>query len=176
MKEYKPIFISLVKFFSVYLFLTILYYWYLSYYQNKLHTCDDYTYMVAKQSSSLLNWVGISSQALHMDNENYMRFFINNKSISIVNEGCNALSVIILYISFIIAFANSIKKTCVYLLITILIIYLINILRISFINYVFSYYPEYGEASHDYLFPAIIYGLIIVLWIIWIKFFVFKKK
>lgn len=176
MKEYRPIFISLLKFFSVYLILTALYYWYLTYYQNDLATCDIYTFNVAKQSSCLLQWIGITSKAIHIDHENFMRFYINNKFVSIVNEGCNALSVIILYVSFIIAFAYSFKKTCIYLVITILFIYLINIVRISFVNYIFYYYPQYGKFSHDYLFPSIIYGLIIILWIVWIKYFIFKKK
>lgn len=176
MKEYRPIFISLLKFFSVYLVLTALYYSYLTYYQNTLKTCDEYTYIVAKHSSCLLNWIGIFSQAKHIDQENYMRFYVNNNFVSIVNEGCNTLSVIILYISFIIAFANSLKKTCIYLIITILLIYFINLIRISFINYIFYYYPEYGKFIHDYLFPAVIYGLVIILWIVWIKYFLFKKN
>ncbi|CVK15721.1 exosortase family protein XrtF [Apibacter mensalis] len=176
MKEYRPIFISLFKFFSVYLVLTALYYWYLTYYQNELKTCDEFTYRVAKQSSCLLNCIGIPSQAKHIDQENYMRFYVNNNFISIVNEGCNTLSIIILYISFIIAFANSLRKTCIYLIITVLLIYFTNIIRISFINYIFYYYPEYGKFSHDYLFPTVIYGLIMVLWIVWIKYFIFKKN
>ena len=29
--------------------------------------------------------------------------------------------------------------------------------------------PNFMDAAHDYLFPAWIYGTVIVLWLIWIK-------
>lgn len=176
MKEYKPIITCLVKFFSIYLVLIGFYYLYLNYYQNKLLTCDPFTEIVARQSSSLLNVFGFSSEVSHHNQENHILFFINKKYVSFVNEGCNALSVMILYLSFIIAFASTWKKTFLYLLFTLPIIHFFNITRIAFINYVFYYHPEYGKDAHDYIFPTIIYGLIIILWITWIKYFIFKKE
>ncbi|WP_435524815.1 hypothetical protein [Chryseobacterium indoltheticum] len=38
-----------------------------------------------------------------------------------------------------------------------------NVLRISGLNIVYSDYPQYGKMSHDYVFPAIIYGSVVVL-------------
>jgi exosortase family protein XrtF len=176
MKEYKPIFISLIRFFCVYLVLIGVYYLYLNYYQNRLHTCDPYTETVARQSSSLLNLLGFSSEIYHYDQESFIRLFISKKLVSIINEGCNSLSVMILYVSFIAAFASTWKKTTLFLFFTLLLIHFSNIIRIVFINYVFYRYPEYGKDFHDYIFPAIIYGLIIVLWIAWVKYFLLEKK
>ncbi|MGM5630507.1 exosortase family protein XrtF [Apibacter raozihei] len=176
MKEYKPIILSLIKFFAVYIVLIAIYYLYLNYYQDILKTCDPFTEVVAKQSSLLLNLVGFPSETHHFNQENYMHFSINNKYISGVNEGCNAISVIILFLSFVIAFSSGKIKTLLYILVTLPIIHFANIIRIAFINYVFYYYPQYGKDVHDYIFPAIIYGLIIILWIIWIKYFVFVKN
>jgi exosortase family protein XrtF len=176
MKEYKSIIISLIRFFFVYLVLTGLYYLYLDHYQNNLQTCDPFTELVAKQSSAFLNRLGFSSEVSQYDKENYMRFSINKEYISITNEGCNALSVMIMYISFIIAFASTRKKTAFFLIFTLILIHFFNIIRVAFINYILYYYPKYGEDIHDYVFPAVIYGLVIVLWIIWIKYFVLKKK
>src|SRR5690625_7148659 len=51
-----------------------------------------------------------------------------------------------------------------------------NVLRIALLNYIFVYLPDYGKIAHDYLFPAIIYGTIVVLWIIWVRFFALKIK
>ncbi|MEG0529569.1 MAG: EamA family transporter, partial [Bacilli bacterium] len=53
-------------------------------------------------------------------------------------------------------------------------LFIMNIARIMLLNYIFRYHDEYGKMAHDYLFPAIIYGSIVVLWIVWIKFFVTK--
>ncbi|TWP29092.1 exosortase family protein XrtF [Apibacter muscae] len=175
MKEYKSILIVLVKFFCVYLVLIGLYYLYLNFYQNKLQTCDPYTEIVAKQSATLLNFVSVNSMAIHINHNNFMFFAIDSKISSIVNEGCNALSVIILYIAFIIAFANTWRNTTIFLLSSVLIIYITNLIRIAFLNYIFHTFPSYSNLAHDYIFPVIIYGIIIFFWMVWIKFFVLNK-
>lgn len=175
MKEYKPIIISLLKFFSVYFILTVLYNLYLNHYQKQLLTCDPFTKMVAQESSCLLKVIGVDSLVLHNNQDNYMLFFINRKLISIVNEGCNALSVMILYTSFILSFASTWKKTGIYIFSTLVILHISNIIRIAFINYCGCFYPAYRHELHDYVFPAIIYGLVILLWVIWIKYFAFKS-
>ncbi|PQL95752.1 exosortase family protein XrtF [Apibacter adventoris] len=175
MKEYKPILICLLKFFSVYFILISLYNLYLNHYQIQLHTCDPFTKIVAQQSSYLLKIIKINSSTLHINQDNYMLFFINKKLVSIVNEGCNALSIMILYLAFIISFASTWKKTVIYILVTLIILHISNIIRIAFINYSAYFYPMYRNELHDYIFPAIIYGLVILLWIIWINFFVLKS-
>ena len=51
-----------------------------------------------------------------------------------------------------------------------------NILRIAAINIVaIELSAEDFKIAHDYFFPAIIYGTVVVLWLVWIKFFVLKR-
>lgn len=90
-------------------------------------------------------------------------------------EGCNAVSVIILFIAFIFAFYRGFN-TFIFVFAGVIFLYIINILRIVGINVVLLEYPSYGKAAHDYIFPAIIYGSVVLLWIIWIKFFVLKDE
>ena len=89
-------------------------------------------------------------------------------------EGCNAVSIMIIFLAFIFTFYKG-AKTFWFALGGLIFIYIVNVFRIAIINVVVLEYPDYQKISHDYLFPAIIYGAVVLLWIIWIKFFVLKK-
>ena len=68
------------------------------------------------------------------------------------------ISIRILFISFIVAFANKFKITALYILFGSLFIYGVNISRIAFIAIALYKYPKYQDILHDYIFPGIIYG------------------
>lgn len=90
-------------------------------------------------------------------------------------EGCNAISVIILFVAFIFAFYKG-TKTFVFIALSLLILYIMNVLRIVGLNIISRDYHEYNKIGHDYVFPAVIYGSVVVLWLVWIKFFALKMK
>jgi exosortase family protein XrtF len=90
-------------------------------------------------------------------------------------EGCNAVSVIILFVSFVFAFYKG-MKTFVFVGAGLIILYIMNLLRIVGLNIVMTDHKEYGKIFHDFIFPAIIYGSVVVLWLIWIKFFALKHE
>ena len=57
-----------------------------------------------------------------------------------------------------------------------MIIYIVNILRIAFLTVMIYEYQSYQEFFHSIVFPAIIYGITFLLWIVWVhKFSNFKK-
>lgn len=90
-------------------------------------------------------------------------------------EGCNAISVMILFMAFVFAFYKGLK-TFIYALAGIVMLYIMNLLRIVGLNIVMSDYEEYGKMFHDFIFPAVIYGTVVVLWLVWIKFFALKNE
>ena len=51
-----------------------------------------------------------------------------------------------------------------------------NLLRIVGLNIVMTDYKEYGKMAHDFIFPAVIYGTVVILWMVWMKFFVLKDS
>ena len=51
-----------------------------------------------------------------------------------------------------------------------------NVFRIVGLNLVILEHPDYGKLTHDYLFPAVIYGMVVVIWLVWIKFFALKNE
>ena len=100
-----------------------------------------------------------------------------NKYLARIIEGCNAISVIILFASFIFAFSAKFKTTFLFILLGSALIFVLNILRIALLTIGLYYYPEYEEFLHNIVFPVVIYGVVFVLWIVWvIKFSSYAKR
>ena len=90
-----------------------------------------------------------------------------DKNVSKVVEGCNAISIAILFVSFIVAFAGKLKPTFLYALSGIFIIHVCNILRIGLLSVLFYEIPSYKTVLHGVVFPFILYSIVFILWIIW---------
>ncbi len=94
---------------------------------------------------------------------------INNENVVRVIEGCNSISVIILFLSFVLAFFRGLSSTLVFILIGAVTIYILNIIRVALLVLGLYFYKDYGDFLHDILFPLFIYGVVLLLWLIWIK-------
>jgi len=177
-KSNKLVIIFLIKFFGTYALLFALYSFYLNKTQKKtdVFACAPITKQVASQTAYVLNIFGYDAQIEQHKKENSIKLIINNVYISRVIEGCNSMSIIILFISFIIAFSNKFTITALYILFGSLIIYVVNIIRIAIISIALLKYPSYEKTLHDLVFPAIIYGITFLLWIVWVKFFSKQKR
>lgn len=175
MKEFKPVLIFLLKFAISGIGLVILYNLYLNQYHS-LNLPDPYSEFVADCSVASMNFLGFESFQKIDETRPWIWLGMNNEWLSYINEGCNAISIMIIFVAFVIAFSTTWKQTFLYILGGLLVIQMMNIARIVLLNYIFAYHKEYGKMAHDYLFPAIIYGTIVLLWIIWVKYFALKSK
>lgn len=175
-REFKPIFFFLLKFFVAYIVLTFLYSMYLEPYLSEYKIADPFTAWTTDTAVGLMNFVGFDADSVQVAGEPYKRFWLDGKFASIVNEGCNAISVMIIFVSFIIAFSTSFLQTSIFIFLGLVAMLVTNIIRVALLTYIFRYMPEYSQSAHDYLFPAIIYGMVVILWLIWVNFFAFKKK
>jgi len=175
MKEFKPILIFLLKFLLSWGIMVLAYNFYLSHYHSE-NKPDPYSQTVAKWTVNCLHTAGFDSHQMDDETRPWTWVYINQKATSYINEGCNAISIMMIFVAFIIAFSTTWKQTILYILGGLIILQVMNVLRIALLNYIFGYHHEYGEMAHDYLFPAIIYGTIVVLWIVWVKFFALKPK
>ena len=130
---------------------------------------DYITNLVARQSQSLLVTLGYESQIIPHPNEASMKLIINNKFVARIIEGCNSVSAIILFVSFIIAFAVRFKTTLFYLLFGSILIYVVNLFRVVALSIGLYNYPWRREILHSVIFPLIIYGLVFLLWMFWVN-------
>lgn len=134
------------------------------------------TNLVAKQSRALLNGFGYYTEILPHPDEFSMKLIVNNKYLARVIEGCNSISVIILFVSFIIAFSGKFKTTFFYLISGSVLIYSVNLLRIVFLSIAIYHYPGQSDFLHTVIFPGIIYGMVFLLWVFWVNRFSKLKK
>ncbi len=168
-QQFKPFLAFLGKFVLSYLLLTFLYQLYLNQFDAKNFEVDGFTKIVANQTESLMHATGcVVSSEMHK-HEASVKLFYNNKWIARIIEGCNALSVIILFISFIISFSGKIKQTVVYILFGCLFIHIINVMRIALLAVLIYHYPSYESFLHGVFFPLVIYGFVFLLWVYWVN-------
>lgn len=160
-----------------YLVLTLIYEKYLGQYNVTKFEVDGFTKFVAFQTEGLLHFFNATASTEPSTVEPAMNFYYNNKFMSRIIEGCNALSVMILFVAFIVAFTGKLKHTILYILGGSLLIHGMNVSRIALINVGVYHFKEYEVIMHDIIFPLFIYGVVFVLWIIWVnKFSVYAKK
>ncbi|MDO9037649.1 MAG: exosortase family protein XrtF [Lutibacter sp.] len=178
MKGNKTVVLFLLKFFGTYLLLFLGYSFYLNRTQNEIppFSCAPITKTVALQTKYLLNVIGYPTEIVQDTETAALKLFINGKFTAFIVEGCNAISIIILFIAFIVAFAGKFKTTVLYILFGSLLIYFTNIVRIVIISIALYEYPQYQHLLHEIIFPSIIYGMTFLLWFVWIRYFSNLKK
>ena len=159
----------MILFLGTYLVLSFGYSLYLKASVGGVYHPDLVTHLVAKQSTSIISGFGYDADIRAHETKPQMVLNINNKYLGSIIEGCNALSIIILFIAFIVAFAQNIKKTILFILAGAVLIYGINIIRIVILAIALHHYPQYEKILHGVVFPAIIYGMVFLLWMIWVR-------
>ncbi len=167
--KYKSVIKFILTFLLVYAVLTFSYKLYLDASDGSKYYPDYLTNLVAKQSQSVLQTMGYDATIAKHPNEPSMKLIINNKFVARVVEGCNSVSIIILFISFIIAFAGKFKTTLFYILAGSVLIYAVNLFRIAILSVGLYHYPWRKEILHTVIFPLIIYGMVFLLWMFWVN-------
>jgi exosortase family protein XrtF len=86
-----------------------------------------------------------------------------------VFEGCNGLNVMIVFLCFVVAFSGTVKKTAIFCFAGVIVIYLINLLRVSLLFFVSKYYHEGLYFFHKYAFTGGLYVVVFVMWYLWVQ-------
>lgn len=174
---YKPFLLFLGKFLLTYLLFTFIYESYLNQFDVDQFEVDGFTQLVAKQSKDVLLIFNQDAFIVPNTNEPAVNFFFNQKRIVRIIEGCNGISVIILFMSFIIAFSGKARTTTLYILGGSLLIHILNVVRISLLCVLIYNFPKQQHILHSVVFPLFIYGVVLLLWIIWVnKFSLYATK
>lgn len=171
--DFKPILKVLLRFIIIYMVLLFSYQQYLKPFEGV--DLDPFSYWVANQVVYVQNFLGYITQLIPYKMHETAVFQTEGKDVSRMVEGCNVVSVLILFVAFIFAFYKGFK-TFIFAIAGVVILHIANVLRIVGLNLVILEHPEYGKLTHDYLFPAVIYGMVVVIWLVWIKFFALKNE
>jgi len=166
----KPVIKFLAIFLASYTLLSVLYYLFL----NNTSTPDFFTESVSKQTVNLLNLIGYETNSITEPTNGFINLFVKGKNIAGISEGCNAISIMILFLAFVFSLKKKLKPTFLFSLFGILFIHIMNIIRIVILVICIYHYPEYSDPLHNYVFPAMIYSVVFLLWMFWVN--SFKKN
>ena len=175
-KKHKLVLQFMISFSSVYLVLTLGYKFYLDGSDGSRYYPDYFTNLVAKQSQQVLIALDYPTALEPHPNEPSLKMIIHDKYVARILEGCNAISIIILFMAFVMAFADGVKKTAFFILGGSVLIYCANIVRIVIFSAGLYHYPWRKEFLHDVFFPLAIYGMVFLLWMIWVNHFAKSQK
>ncbi len=177
MKKNKAVLLFLLRFFVSYLLLAGGYQWYLTVFQQNetIYRCDPITETVANQCVAVGNFLGYEFHQEQHPDELSIKLYTDKHYTARVIEGCNAMSIIILFWAFIIAFRGTWKNTLLFGIVGGFLIYWMNIARIVFLTIVLDTYPQNSDFWHQIIFPSIIYGFTFILWVVWVRYFAIKN-
>ena len=63
----------------------------------------------------------------------------------------------------------AINRACIFLVLGIVIIYLVNVLRIATLMLMQEWAPQFFDITHDYSTTTIFYLVIFLLWMLWVR-------
>ena len=165
--QYKPFLLFLGTFFLVYATLTGLYQFFLSSFEgNKI---DTITRMVGHNTQQFLQIFDAKARSEVNETNGYILLFYHDRYVARIIEGCNAISVIILYVSFIVAFSGKIKATLFFVFGGSFLIYVLNVFRIAILCVLITSFPDQEHFLHTVVFPLFIYGVVFILWVVWVN-------
>ncbi len=176
LQKYRPFFHFILRFVATYLVLVVVYKFYLDQFDSKKFEVDHITTNVARVSSRIIRDIGYDSWIKHHPKQSSVFVYIGNKATVRVIEGCNAMSVIVLFVAFILAFSGPFLTTLLFASIGGLFVFVLNIIRIVLIILALYYFPQYEVLLHEIVFPLLIYGIVFFFWIIWINKFSYHAK
>lgn len=165
-KRHKSALLFIAVFIGIYLVFNTLYGIYI---ENYYPGPDPVTYLVSKQTIQFLSIFYEEINIIYPEQSNMIPVLINDIAVLEIFEGCNSLNVIFVYVSFIIAFRGNLKSTIAFLGIGILVIYIMNIARLSLLIISTQSFPDYFYFLHKYFFTASIYLVVFIIWYFWVK-------
>jgi exosortase family protein XrtF len=126
--------------------------------------------VILKHVSTLLGW--FSFDTIIVESE---RLVCIQGTIGVsVGEPCIGFGVHALYIALILSYGNEWRKKFWFILIGSVILYVLNISRITGLALLVQYSRDIWDLNHKLIFKGIIYSFVFVAWIKWVK--VLKKR
>lgn len=164
-QDFKPSILFLAKFIGLYIVLNVAYGFYLDASKGE---ADVMTKWVTEQTAAIIDIYEDKIGTGPKDDLKSIFIFKDSQAILSVYEGCNGLNVMVIFVSFLIAYGKIGKRMLWFIPLGLLVIHLFNILRILLLFHVTISMPDFLYFSHKYLFTAFIYIAVFGMWALWI--------
>lgn len=103
------------------------------------------------------------------------RLYFSDVSFLYVYHGCSGLKEMAMFLFLILFFPGRWLMKLWFIPVSLVLIYLMAILRIVFLGLVYKYQPTWFHFIHVYLFNLLFFLLFFIMWLAWIKWFSGKK-
>ncbi|MBL7835064.1 MAG: exosortase family protein XrtF [Cyclobacteriaceae bacterium] len=166
--EFKPTIFFLLRFLAFYLAANLIYGLLVVQF---MPGPDPATVLATDQTAFFLDIFGWPNQVVVQVLKPTATIYYQGKAIVAVYEGCNGINVMIIFVTFLVAFGPRQKALIWFIPFGLTIIHVVNLLRIGLLFLVALYRPSYLYFSHKYFLTAILYGVVLILWLVWVRYF-----
>ena len=104
-----------------------MYQFYLGQFDSANFEVDGFTDLVARQTKIVLNSFNFLTELYPSTHDPSVVVQVEGIRIVRIIEGCNALSVMILFVAFILAFSKGFVKTFAYIIVGLFVIHILNV-------------------------------------------------
>ncbi|MCR9154843.1 MAG: exosortase family protein XrtF [Bacteroidetes bacterium] len=176
LKEFRPTILFLVKFLGIYLIGSALYGVYIANYDAN-NELDPITRWVTYQCANTANVFGYEYAVLEDDHMNWNSeeeqtfdsLWLNSDYAISVEEGCNGINIMILFIAFVVGFGGKLLNMLIFIPSGLLFIHLANLGRLMLLSLLNVEFDGRGfHFFHKYGFTAVLYLAILILWYFWV--------
>ncbi len=124
------------------------------------HVIEPFTAGVARASGVTLNLIGqdIEMQGTAIRNG---RFAVN------IENGCNGVETMIIFLAAVLAFPASWKSRAAGLVLGLVAIQFVNLIRVVALFLTGAYFPKFFDSSHTVVWQTIVILFGVFLWIFW---------
>ncbi|MDT8347967.1 MAG: exosortase family protein XrtF, partial [Flavobacteriaceae bacterium] len=145
-----------VLFLGIYFLMSLFYWLYLSRFEAQP---DGITKLVTIATVKAINFFGYEAGMALKGNPAEYYVYVNQASVVRIIEGCNAMSLMVLFIAFTVAVPNLnridryYKKLAFFVVLGVASIVIINIIRIVLLTILLYHFPDQVVLLHEILFP-----------------------
>lgn len=177
-KDFKPTILFLLRFFGVYIFFSFLYGLYIQHYDTAAQpVTDPITRVITYQCTRTSSLMGYRAEIIENDHLNYESaeeqtydsLWLNNQYAISIEEGCNGINLMILFMAFVVGFGGKTVNMLIFIPAGLVFIHLANLGRLMLLSLLNI---EWGGQAfhffHKYGFTAVIYVAIFLLWYLWV--------
>lgn len=132
---------------------------------NAIDISGLFNFFVINTTNVVRDVVEFFGYNIHYRSFNDVRFY-NDNYVSIV-WGCTAIKQSFIFLCIMLFTPGPPKAKLWYIPLGLLLIYLFNIFRISFIAISVEQYPQYFKLLHEGLFKYLFYAFIFFIWVYW---------
>ncbi|AHM58654.1 Transmembrane exosortase (Exosortase_EpsH) [Flammeovirgaceae bacterium 311] len=125
------------------------------------------TQITAGAGALSLNLLGYNIEAAKVAEGSEL--FLDNEPLLLIASNCNGLIVFALFAAFILIFPKNWSKKLLFIPAGVMLLFLLNVLRVTSLSLIQIYHAEWLEFNHKYSFTILMYAAVFGLWMLWVK-------